>query len=443
MTVPTGVRCHLRHWTQQLTGARAPQSVAEWLTDDAARVRSVLGCGALTWAVEVGEDVAACVAKRIPVLATDASFMASVRRATTSTPLRILMLLAEIDGCEESLASTELSDIAREFARRGLKLDDLLKAIRVGYAVLAAAFLDAADTLLPPAQSAAELRRISVMLFEMNDDFTAEAVASFLREQSAWIAGISAARLEVVNQILDNAEVSRAHAEDVLGYPLDGPHVAVVAWGSPNSRRDLRPVVNAVLQHRGAQSASLVLPVGLRTVWAWGTANAPQRRDLPSFEDVHVVVGQTSIGVDGFRQSHREAKSVERLIRLRPTSSPRTVAHADVALEVLLMAEPESARTFAERILGELAGGGERMRVLRSTLGHYLDLDHSLSKVAAVEQVSKNTVTYRINKALRLCGYDGATSTDLRAALRIHNWLSDPAADGDRAGSAEVQRRDV
>ncbi|QIX53062.1 PucR family transcriptional regulator [Rhodococcus sp. DMU1] len=422
----------MAHWTDELSGARAPQAEDEWLSPDAERVREALGGGAVTWAVEVGQDIAARIAQKIPALADEAAAREAVRRATTSTTLRALMLVAGLGEPDTTLASAEVGEIARDFARRGMALDDLLRAIRVGYAVLAAALLDAARLVLPPTESSAELRRISVLLFEVHDDFTAVAASAFIEEQSVWAAGVSAARFDLVNQILGAEDVDRVHAEKVLGYALAGPHIALVAWSGPHSTRDLRAVVDTVLRQRGVPSASLVLPVGLQTVWAWGTmtsGSSPHRYALPTFDVAFVVVGETGVGVEGFRRSHAEAKAVERLIRLRPGQGPCTVAHEHVALEVLLLSDPDAAEQFASRLLGPLAQREPRMAELRSTLRRYLDMDHSLSKVAAAEHISKNTVTYRVHKALNLCGHSGETTTDLRAALRIHEWLrGDPLA---------------
>jgi hypothetical protein len=417
------------HWTRGLSGRRAPQSETEWLSPEAEEVRAELGDGAVTWAVEVGEDIAIRITQKIPTLADEVNAVVAIRRATTSTVWRALKLVAGLGESEVSLVSAEVEGIARDFARRGMELDDLLRTIRVGYAVLAADFLDAATLLLPPAESSAELRRISVLLFEVLDDFTADAAAAFIKEQSAWAAGISAARFDLVTRILAAEDLDTVHAEEVLGYSLEGPHVALIAWSTPNSARDLRGVVESTLRERGAASASLVLPVGLQTVWAWGAVlpgRSRPRNTLPSFDDAFVVVGEVGSGIHGFRQSHGEAKAVERLIRLRPAQIPCSVAYEHVALEVLLLSDPEAAKRFASHVLGPLAQDEPRMTELRSTLRRYLEMDHSLAKVASVEHISKNTVTYRINKALDLCGYSGEATTDLRAALRIHEWLAGP-----------------
>ena len=419
------------HWTGELSGARARQPELEWLSPDADRVRAALGDGAVAWAVEVGQDIAATISRKVPAVDDGAPPLDAIRRATTATVFRALTLVAGLGESEPTLASAEVEDIARDFARRGMELDDLLRTIRVGYAVLAAALLDAATRLLPPSESSGELRRISVLLFEVLDDFTGVAAAAFLEEQSAWAAGVSAARLDLVTKIIAADPIEPAHAEQVLGYPLGGHHVALIAWSGPHSNHDLRTVVDPVLRHWGTPTASLVIPVGLQAIWAWGAITPDPTRaltsSLPDFVDTFVVAGQLGSGMDGFRRSHLEARAVERLVRLRSGHPPTTTAHERIGLEVLLLADPEAAAQFASRLLGPLAGDDPRMADLRSTLSLYLDMDHSLAKVASAEHISKNTVTYRVQKALSLCTPSDGSTTDLRVALRIYEWLKDAA----------------
>jgi sugar diacid utilization regulator len=77
------------------------------------------------------------------------------------------------------------------------------------------------------------------------------------------------------------------------------------------------------------------------------------------------------------------------------------------------------------RHLGPLAAEDARMADLRSTLRCYFELDHSLSKVASREHISRSTVTYRVQRALDLCGHaPGTSTTKLRAALLTFDWLA-------------------
>lgn len=416
------------HWACGLAPRRIGGAEPEWLGDEADRVRAELGPGAVLWAVEVGQNITARIAQALPALGEGPSALGAVLRATTTTTLQALALVADIGDQETGLASREVTEIAGEFARRGMDLNDLLRSIRVGYAVLAAELLDGATELLSQEQSSPELRRISVLLFEVLDDFTGIAASAFVEEQSAWAAGVSAARLEMATKIINGEPVDPARATRVLGYHLAGEHVAMIAWGAPHTHLDLRSVVEPVLRRWGTPTATLVIPVGIQAIWAWGAVVPDPLRPLeaPVFQqgEVWVVTGEPATGIEGFGQSHHEARAVERLVRLRERPRDTVTAHEDVALEVLLLSEPEAARRFVERVLGPLASDDPRMADLRSTLRRYLDLDHSLARVAAAEHISKNTVTYRVQRALAMCGHSGSSTTDLRAALRILPWLN-------------------
>jgi len=140
---------------------------------DGDRVRSELGDGALSWAVETGEQIAAAVTEIVPAQGEGAHLHA-LRRATTSSSLRALLLIAGVEPTE-GLVGPETLHVARDFARRGVSLDDLLRGIRLGFSGLAAALLDAADSLVTN-DRAAEMKRISLLLFQQIDSFTGRRV---------------------------------------------------------------------------------------------------------------------------------------------------------------------------------------------------------------------------------------------------------------------------
>ena len=429
----------MTHWACKLAGTRTHGSELEWLGPEGNRIRSTLGEGAVTWAVEVGEEIAAKITQEIPPLGEGAPYFSALRRATTSTTLRALSLVSGVEDADTSLASAEVVEIAQDFASRGLELNDLLRSIRVGYAVLAAALLDAATRLAPSSDTSRELRAISVLLFELLDDFTSVAATAFVDEQSAWAASVSAARFDVATKIVNAEPIDPVHAERVLDYPLSDQHLAIIAWSDSalgSTGHDLRGVINPVLRHWGDCSSTLVIPVGSHTVWAWGAATPTVRRGrrgpLPEFDGTRIVAGQVGAGLDGFRRSHLEARAAERLVRLRTDARHATTAHEDVDLEVMLLSDPDAAHHFVVRHLGPLSTNDPRMAELRSTLRYYFDSDHSLTKVAAAEHISRNTVTYRVQRALRLCAHPpGASTTKLRAALLACDWL---------AGSSSSQR---
>lgn len=417
------------HWTQGLHRNRQSQPEDEWLNPDADRIGTTLGAGAVSWAVEVGEDIAATIVRELPTMEQTGAQFQTVRRATTLTALRALTLVAGIAESDAQLSSPEVEVVAKDFARRGLDLNDLLATIRVGYAVLAAALLDAALQLVPAPHSSQEMRRVSVLLFKVLDHFTSVATTTFLEERNAFVAGVSAARLELVKKIIEGDSVDRGRADEVLGYSVEAHHVGLVASSRSHSNHDVRSVIDPALRHWGVASAVLVIPIGLQTIWAWGAVNpthgTPTQGPLPVFDGTTIAIGEPGTGLEGFRRSHLEARAVERLINLRrPQRTGLTVAHYEVGLESLLLTDPPAAEDFVKRTLGPLADDDPRSADLRGTLGRYLDMDHSLNRVAAVEHISKNTVTYRVNRALSLSGHvPGSPTTDLRAALRIDSWL--------------------
>lgn len=421
----------MSHWCCKLSGTRQHGLEVDWLGSDGDAVRAALGDGAVSWALEVGESCAVKVAQELPQLAESALHVGALRRATTSTTLRTLALVAEIEQSGASLASKESVELEREFARHGLGLDEMLSAIRVGYTVLASALLGAAARLVPPAESSDEMRRISVLLFELVDGFTTVATNAFREEQNAQAASDSAARFQAAKSLVEVQPIDPTRAERLLAYPLSRPHLAMIAWNDAErtTTRDLQNTIEPLLLHWGTPIATLVIPVGSHTLWAWAALpEAPHRGSaagLPTFADAHVAIGQIGCGVEGFRRSHLEARAVQRLMRLRSDPTPSTTAHEGVELELLLLADPEAAQQFVDRQLGPLAADNPRMSELRSTLRIYLDLDHSLAKVAAAEHISRNSVTYRVQQALTLCAHPtGSPTNKLRSAITVCDWLT-------------------
>lgn len=419
-----------RSWAQCLAGARLHGAELDWLGPDGARIGTCLGSGAIAWAVEVGEEVAVKIGEEIPQLVQGASDFAILRRATTSTTLRSLALTADVGITDVSLSSAEVVEIAQDFARRGLELDDLLRSIRVGYAVLAGALLDAVITA--DSDDTTELRRVSVLMFENMDDFTATAATAFLDEQGAVNDQLTAARLDLVRAILTGESVDTDHASRLLSYPLDAEHVAIIASSDHSSSEHarLRALVDSIVSRLGVPIAKLAIPIGARGLWMWLAFKEPQKlvdtTGLPTFGSANIAVGQPNRNIDGFRRSHRQAREVDRL-RLA-CAPPRNglIMHRDVELQALLLADVEAGRDFALRRLGPLAGSDPRAAELRSTLQLYLESDRSLSTVGEVKHISRNTVTYRVQQALAMCGHNaGESTTKLRNALVIAHWLGD------------------
>ncbi|HVQ58563.1 MAG TPA: helix-turn-helix domain-containing protein, partial [Solirubrobacterales bacterium] len=120
---------------------------------------------------------------------------------------------------------------------------------------------------------------------------------------------------------------------------------------------------------------------------------------------------------------HQEALLARRVAQLRGDSAAR-VAFPEVALEALMVDDPEAARRFAARELGPLAAEDDATRRLASTLAIFLDESASFARAARRLGVHTNTVTYRVHRAEELLGHPATErQLELRMALRLVGLL--------------------
>lgn len=419
-------------WISELGGRLDHGPELEWVGADGDRVRDVLGSGALGWAIEAGNDVARDVAEALPAHGEGAHFYA-LRRATTASVLRILLLLSGTDPAIDLVGDTVIG-VARDFARRGIEYDDLLRGIRIGYSRIAELILDAADERLVTSDRR-ELKQISVQLFGQIDQFMGMASEEYLRERDKQTTAVAAARVELINNVLTGAELMDGSLGNRLGYPIDAPaHLAVVAWQPspdriPSGPHTPRSVVEDYFASLGMPGTTLIVPVGGYAAWGWKSLSGetlltPVAVDVPS--GLCLATGRPARGTEGFRTSHRQARAIEQLLRNCSTRSRTFASHADHDLSVLLLADIEQARGFAALHLDQLENDDERTAVLRNTLRTYLGFQRSVAQTASKLHISPNTVTYRVQQGFRLANVDPDRSTIyLETALIIYDWLND------------------
>ena len=218
-------------WVSELAGTRAEERDLRLLGPDADRLRAAVGPAAVMWAAEVGEDVIAKAGQELALLGGSASLVDAMRGATTSTTLRVLTILSGLAEPGASVVTSEAAEATRDLARRGLTLHEFTRVMHFGHSVLAAAFFDAVSADATGDHDLTELRRVSQQLFKLMDELVADMSAVFLDEQSAWGASKSAAQLELVKKIIEGTPTDPREAERLLDYPLNGAHLAVVAWG--------------------------------------------------------------------------------------------------------------------------------------------------------------------------------------------------------------------
>ncbi|WP_328864407.1 PucR family transcriptional regulator [Streptomyces sp. NBC_00304] len=398
-------------WIRRLTPDRAhpPASSARTIAEATDR----LGSRPVAWAVEVGDELARVITREVPELGGGQAPFETLRMGTEAATLRALLLLADPAADRAVPEESLLGD--REFARRRLGLDKVLRGIRVAHAALTQALMAACQERTAPSERAEQFRRISELLFGFMDEFSSRMTAEYLAEHDRWLASGAVAREEAVRAILDGQPVREESARELLAYRLAGRHLAVVAWcDSPtaDTAADLQRTAAELLHLRGCSSV-LVLPVGRTTLWAWGEPHtslppaAPGEYPYP--DGFRFAFGSVRQGVPGFRQSHEDAQHAARVVRLNPRGTGSAVDYPDIALPALLCADLPALRRFVGDELGALAADNPHAEQLRRTLRLYLRNERSLMAAAAQLHVARNTVTYRVKRAQELLGHDPAS----------------------------------
>ncbi|MDH6117036.1 hypothetical protein ABH930_000455 [Kitasatospora sp. GAS204A] len=409
------------------------------LADAVAKV----GLDPVCWAIEQGRAAASRIVAEVPPLDGGGAAIEVLRRGSEAATLHSLLRLAEPSAQFPAVTDESLDGI-RDFVHRSIPLDRVLRAIRVGHADLAGAFLRACERLVEPARLTHEMAAVIDELFGFVDAFTDAMTRKYLTERDRWVTSQAAARVETVHALLADAVVDVGAASRTLGYDLERTHVGVIVWAdTPAEDARLQSAATSLLTGWGAR-VMLVVPVGSGRVWAWGTvpSRRPEPASIPELgAGVCAAVGTPASGLPGFRRTHQEALRVEqlrveqsgveqlRVEQLRGRSvrkPPRVTLYRDVVLTVLLAGDLVAAREFVDSELGELGGRGEAVQALRTTLLHYLEAERSLVRVAEQLHVARGTVAYRVKRAQEILGHDiGTRRFPLYAALLLAEELGD------------------
>jgi len=330
----------------------------------------------------------------------------------------------------------EVLGIAREAFRRGIE-QTVYTTYHAGQNVVQAYWMRTAFSL---SSDPAVLRQALEAGSESVAGFVGDMVAVLsqqLRRERAELARSShERRFEVVSLVLDSAPITTGRASTQLGYDLRRRHTAAVLWTDPR-RPDQAALADAAEALGPATGARQVLTViaSSSSVWAWLAAAADTDAGAITAATgqrpaVRIAVGPARAGVDGFRRSHFDAVTTQRLMGRRPDL--RVARFTDVQLVALALADEQRAREFVARTLGQLADAeGE----LRDTLCVYISEQFSTSRAARALYTHRNTVLNRLQRAERLLPLPLAGhGLEVGVALEIAQWLGTQPGSATHAG---------
>ncbi len=316
--------------------------------------------------------------------------------------------------------------IARYLIRRGLDESTAIDAYRIGQNVAWRAWMQIAFALTSDQDELHELLDISARSIASFIDATVAGIYRQLQiERDALTSGTHAEHREIVALILDGAPITRQHAENRLGYRLGQDHTAVVIWGdeSHTSLSDLDRAVEAVARNAdGRRPLSVLAGAATRWVWLPGT----ERPDLsgvgPAVSQlvgVRVALGPTATGIEGFRRSHFDAITTQRMV-MRLGSAQRVVSFTEVELIALITADSERADRFIKHTLGDFESADAELQQSVLTFVHE---QCNASRAAARLFTHRNTLLRRLSRADELLPQPlRDSSVHVAVALEALRW---------------------
>lgn len=397
----------------------------------------------------VTEGMRETLADAIAELVADDRLLDLLGEAIEGNVGTILQMLRDHTPLRELTVPAAAVTHARRLAQQGVPVFAMVRAYRLGHAyLLEECFAELSDERANPALGLQAYNAINVRTLSYIDWVSQGVVTVYETERDQWVRHQDTVRTARIREILDGhggrESVEIIHqTEAVLRYRLRQHHVAAVVWSeentNPGSLGRLEVAITALAGALGDPAEALTVASDRSTTWAWlprgsddGDPDIDQlERALRAVEcgDVRVAVGGTAVGLEGFRESHRQAVQAQQVFTAGDHTTRQVVGYREpgLAAAALLTGHLEQTRTLVYAALGPLAGDDSNSERLRETLLGFLESGCNYSTAATRFNLHKNTVRYRVERALELRGRPlGDDRIDVELALIACRWLPGP-----------------
>jgi len=377
---------------------------------------------------------------QIPELHGDARLMELLGASVEGNVHTVLHALRYDIAVERVEAPTTALEYARRLAQQGVPVNALVRAYRLGQRQmneLVFAELRAID--IPEPMRVPVIENITATLFEYIDWMSQQVVASYEDERERWLENQNSLRALRVREVLAaHKTIDVDAATTSIRYPLRWHHVGLVLWypdvgAEGDELARLQRFLRELAESAGAAAGPLFVAADRTCGWGWlpYRASAPDapaairrfalaRPDAPS-----VAIGTVADGVEGFRQSHREAETARSVSVTAKRPEPTVISASDPGLSVVarLGGDVAATRDWVATVLRDLAIDNENDGRLRDTLRVFLACGSSY-KVAAEElNLHFNSVKYRVGRAVARRGREiGSDRLDVELALLACHW---------------------
>jgi DNA-binding PucR family transcriptional regulator len=392
---------------------------------------------------EVTGSMQQMLVTEIAELRGDAQLLQLLRDSVDGNVATVFSAIRHAIPIEKVELPTAALEHARRLAQRGVTVNALVRAYRLGHkAVLDAVLDEIRESDLEPSLGLAVFHQISEITFGYIDWITQQVISTYQRERDRWMENRNSLRALRVRELLDGADIDIDAVTTAIRYPLRRIHVSIVAWcddhdDGGDDLASMERFVQQLAESAGAQEGSLFIPVDRLTGWAWIPvpadaapnavaricAFAEARTDAP-----RIAVGNPLPDVEGFRRSHQQAQ-VARTIGIASGSNARRATAFDdpgLSTAALLGGNMGAARVWVAEVLGPLACRTDNDERLRETLRVFLRAGSSFKAAAEELHLHFNSVKYRVNRAIERRGRPISDDRlDVEVALLLCHWYGD------------------
>lgn len=374
----------------------------------------------------------------IPELKSDPVLEELLRSSVDANLENVAHLLQHDIDVDDATVPVAAREYARRLAQRGVNSTALVRAYRLGQQWISDwAFLEIRTSEKDPDVAYRAIQEMIAVTFRYIDRITEQVIAAYETERKKWLAHQNTVRTQLLEQLLAGEPIDAVTAETTLGHRMRQQHVGAVLWAvdaATDALADLERLAGAIAQEIGAVGAPFVAPRDRSTTWAWypmGTSPTPP--ELPASVvaaagPIRVSFGTPASGVAGFRATHDQAMAAAYVARLAGERGQCVTSYSANGLRAatLLAADLGGSRRLVTDVLGDLASADDGATRLRDTLLVFLDSGGSYLTTAEQLHLHKNTVRYRVEKAVELRGRSlDEAPLELHLALLACHWLGD------------------
>jgi DNA-binding PucR family transcriptional regulator len=392
----------------------------------------------------VSSDVLRTLEEQIPELRGDAQLMELLGASVDGNVDTVLHAMRYDIAVERIEAPTTALEYARRLAQQGMPVNALVRAYRLGQRrVNELVFAELRVIDIPEPMRVAVIEAITGTLFEYIDWMSQQVVAVYEDERERWLENQNSLRALRVREVLTaNKPIDVDAATTSIRYPLRWHHLGLVMWypdegAEGDQLARLQRYLREVGESAGAGANPLFAAADRSCGWGWlpyraavaeAAANVRKftlaRPDSPS-----VAIGSMASGVEGFRQSHREAKTARSVALIAKRPEPTVIAVTDPGLSVMarLGGDVAGTREWVAAVLGDLATDNENDARLRETLRVFLGCGASYKLAAEDLNLHFNSGKYRGGRAIARRGRDIGSPgfedrLDVELALLACHW---------------------